>query len=129
MQLHSALGAMTPNGAEKYNELQVEVAVQVPHNSELEVRLDYGELDIRDIAACITTVVNAGNVDIYYSQELASGVELYAKVGDVQLVTPEQTLSGQRANLVGARLQWQQAPGNCDLKASVDAGNIVVSLE
>ena len=120
--------ALMPTKITDYEDITVEVKITVPENKPLNVKLAAGELQINGTSACLTAEVNAGNLVINLKEAQLASALLKSKVGDVSLTTTTgEKISGDRAMLVGADLNWK-GKGSCHLKANLLAGEAQLIL-
>ncbi len=120
--------ALIPTKITDYEDITVEVKITVPENKPLNVKLAAGELQINGTSACLTAEVNAGNLVINLKEAQLASALLKSKVGDVSLTTTTgEKISGDRAMLVGADLNWK-GKGSCHLKANLLAGEAQLIL-
>ena len=120
--------ALMPTKITDYEDITIEVKITVPENKSLNVKLAAGELQINGTSACLTAEVNAGNLVINLKEAQLASALLKSKVGDVSLTTTTgEKISGDRAMLVGADLNWK-GKGSCHLKANLLAGEAQLIL-
>lgn len=121
--------ALTPEGADEYNDFSVIVNVDVPKDKMLTINFDYGDLDLQGTNACLDVNVKAGNVRLGLKEKPLASANLKATFGDVSLTSSTGTIHGKRSKIVGAKLEWSKGEGICHVDAEVLTGNIELTLE
>lgn len=104
-RIHIETDRSEPSGI--FKNIQVDIAILTPTSTNLDLRMNAGNVDIRDIAGTIESTVNAGNFDIYGA-----------------------TIAGRSAFTVNAgnlTFEGALAPGAA-LAAEVNAGNLRLRL-
>lgn len=117
-----------PDGMGDYNDTSMVVEIAVPAAESLALKFGAGELELRDVDACTSLRMFAGEANIYTTPARVSEVDIKAQVGEAILVVGNQEQVGERALLVGAKVNWQEGSGDCELNARLRFGEITAHL-
>lgn len=117
-----------PGGMNDYNDLQLTVRIDVPAVESLALQFGAGELEMRDVRACTSLRMFAGEAQIYSASDLIGEARLDVSVGEALLYLDNRTLEGDRSFLVGSKVKWSEGRGSCALEARLRFGELVAHL-
>jgi hypothetical protein len=117
-----------PGGMNDYNDLQLTVRIEVPAVEQLALQFGAGELEVRDVRACTSLRMFAGEAQIYTASDLIGEARLDVSVGEALLYLDNRTLEGDRSFLVGSKVKWSEGRGSCALEARLRFGELVAHL-
>jgi hypothetical protein len=117
-----------PGGMNAYTRTHMRVHIAVPAAETLEVEFGAGELRVRDVDACTSVRMFAGEAQIHADARRVGEVKLKAMFGEAILHTDAASQAGKRPLLVGARVDWDEGVGDCRLKARLRFGEVSAHL-
>ncbi len=118
---------LSKNRAFSFRNSSAVVRVAVPQDHPLHIDVTAGDVDL-EIANCSTVNMEAGDLYVRVPESAVRSVKIDTGVGDASLHRRGRTLSGRRSFLIGAEVDWDGGPGQCDLDLDLQAGDARVEL-
>ncbi|MEO0424132.1 MAG: hypothetical protein AAF184_17470 [Pseudomonadota bacterium] len=118
----------SPEGMNAYKGAQVRITVEVPRSETLEVEFGAGELDVRDVDACVSLRMFAGEADLHLAGERIDDISLKTGMGESALYVNSNAVNGKRPLLVGSKVVHALGNGDCSLAARLRFGELTAHL-
>lgn len=119
--------ALNKNRAFSYRNSELIVRIAVPPTHPVHIDVTAGDVDIA-VANCTEVNMEAGDLTLKVPESIVRSVNIDTGIGDASLSRKGRHLSGRRALLVGAEVNWDQGPGDCDIVVDLQAGDAKVDL-
>lgn len=120
--------AATPEGMNAYKGAQVRITVEVPRSDTLEVEFGAGELEVRDVDACVSIRMFAGEAQLHLAGERIGDISLKTGMGESALYVNSDAIDGKRPLLVGSKVVHALGNGDCSLAARLRFGELTAHL-
>lgn len=120
--------AATPEGMNAYKGSNVRITVEVPRSDTLEVEFGAGELEVRDVDACLSIRMFAGEADLYLADDRIDEINLKTGMGESALYVDDNAIDGKRPLLVGSKVVHALGNGDCSLAARLRFGELTAHL-
>ncbi len=118
---------LDPSGKTTYNNVNVHILLEVPKNKELDLKVNVGDIDVKNIDACINAHVDIGKLSVEAKKDIISDISLKSDVGETNLTVIDSKIRESRKSLVGSSSKWSGS-GSCDSKMTADIGEVSVTL-
>ncbi len=112
-----------------WNSLQLEASVRHPADTDLEIDMGVGELEIEGVRGDLRVDLGVGEVRIDLELADFASVQLDAGIGETELLVPDGWIEGDRSFLVGSESHWRDGPGESRVRVDVGVGEAVVRLD
>lgn len=110
--------------------LGVEATIIVPERAPLIVKMGIGALEIDAGPQDLEIGMSIGALEVHAPYEAFGSVGLSTRIGDASLRTADDPfLEAKRKMLIGAKLNWNQGPGDSRIAVKLGIGDAAVRLD
>jgi hypothetical protein len=120
--------SMSPASTSAYRNLEVIYTVRVPRDHDVDLVLGAGLAEVTGLRGCVTGRMMAGEWRLELPVWPVRSVQLRTHVGDAYLDVPGAGGEGERALLVGAKVDWAEGTGECDVRLRLRFGDLRLTL-
>jgi hypothetical protein len=119
---------LTGMSRREMKKLGVEATIVVPERAPLIVKMGIGELEIDAGLADLDVGMSIGDLTVDAPSDRIAVVGITTRIGDASLETKDDFRDGRRKMLLGAKLQWDEGPGDSSIAVKLGIGDAKVRL-
>ncbi len=109
--------------------LGVEATIVVPERAPLIVNMGIGDLEIDAGPESLQVGMSIGALVVTAPRDDIGSVGISTRIGDASLATGEGHRDGRRKMLIGAKVKWDEGPGDSHIAVKLGIGDAHVRLE
>lgn len=121
--------SVEPDRMNAHKKAAIRVRVELPRAAALDLDIGAGELTVRDVDACPSLRMFAGEAELRLASALVGEVTLDTGFGDAQLTLGDGAVEGRRPFLVGSEVAWSDGSGECRVVGKLSFGELGVYLQ
>lgn len=120
---------LTGMSRREMKKLGVEATIVVPERAPLIVKMGIGELEIDAGPEDLEVGMSIGALQVTAPSDSVGSVGISTRIGDASLETVDVHQDGKRRMLIGAKLRWEDGPGDARIAVKLGIGDAQVRLE